>query len=167
MPRSGSTWLYNAARLLLRRAPQGGADLSGGWIGDWRRLPKRRRLLLKVHEFDPFLAKKARLVLYSYRDLRDALASCRRKFDIEPSLEATIQRALQRDRRHCLIGPAEPRIDEQPVQIALVQTRVGERELDRAHGETDRTVVEYPPLGGETQSNDHLLGTLSGHGARV
>src|SRR5262245_15346631 len=68
MPRSGSTWLFNAARLLLRQtvAPD---ELGSGWVGDWARLPKRPWLLLKVHEYDAFLARRARAILYSYRDV--------------------------------------------------------------------------------------------------
>ena len=83
MPRSGSTWLFNAARLLLQQ----NGDLGSGWIGDWARLPRRPSMLLKVHDHDPFLARHARVILYSYRDIRDALASSKRKFQTEPTLE--------------------------------------------------------------------------------
>jgi hypothetical protein len=84
MPRSGSTWLYNAARLLLRR--RHGDALGCGWIGDWRSLPRKPAMLLKIHEIDPFTVKRASVILYSYRDLRDALASNKRKFATEPTL---------------------------------------------------------------------------------
>lgn len=96
MPRSGSTWLFNAARLLLRRSC--GGDLASGWVGDWYQLPRRRTLLLKLHDFDPFLARHAHVVLYSYRDVRDALASSRRKFGIEPMPDLA-RRWIQDDRR--------------------------------------------------------------------
>ena len=46
MPRSGSTWLFNAARLLLRA----NGEPSSGWIGDWSSLPRKPVLLLKVSE---------------------------------------------------------------------------------------------------------------------
>jgi hypothetical protein len=96
MPRSGSTWLFNAARLLLRAA--GVPELSSGWIGDWSSLPKAERLLLKVHDYDGHLARHAPIILYSYRDIRDALASSQRKFGTEPTL-ALARRWLRSDER--------------------------------------------------------------------
>jgi hypothetical protein len=94
MPRSGSTWLFNAARLLLRRAE--GDGLSSGWVEDWPTLPPGRTLLLKVHDFDAPLARRADVVLYSYRDVRDVLASSKRKFGTPPSVEAA-RRLLEQD----------------------------------------------------------------------
>ncbi len=81
MPRSGSTWLYNALRLLLRqRFPRPG-ELACGWVGDLDRIaadaPCR---LVKIHEWDEGLAAQAAFVAWSYRDLRDAMASQHRKF---------------------------------------------------------------------------------------
>jgi hypothetical protein len=66
-------------------------ELTHGWIGDWSRLPRRRCLLVKVHDYLPWLARRATVILYSYRDLRDALASAKRKFGIEPSIELARQ----------------------------------------------------------------------------
>ncbi len=94
MPRSGSTWLFNAARLLLCASE----DPSSGWIGDFACLPKKPLMLLKVHDHDPFLARHARTILYSYRDVRDALASSKRKFATEPTLELARQWLIS-DRR--------------------------------------------------------------------
>jgi hypothetical protein len=90
MPRSGSTWLFNAARLMLLAAVPPG-ELASGWIGDWSRLARRRWRLVKVHDYLPWLARRASVILYSYRDLRDALASAKRKFGIEPSIELARQ----------------------------------------------------------------------------
>ncbi len=94
MPRSGSTWLFNAARLLL----QAHGDTSSGWIGDWASLPRKPVMLIKVHDYDPFLARHARVILYSYRDIRDALASSKRMFHTEPTL-ALARHWLDCDRR--------------------------------------------------------------------
>jgi hypothetical protein len=96
MPRSGSTWLFNAARLLLRRAE--GDGLSSGWVGDWPSLQQGRTVLLKLHDFDAPLVRRADVVLYSYRDVRDVLASSKRKFGTPPSVEAA-KRLLEHDRR--------------------------------------------------------------------
>jgi hypothetical protein len=95
MPRSGSTWLFNAARLLLNNA---GRDVGSGWIGDWATLPKKMWLLLKVHDYDPYLVENARIILYSFRDLRDALASSKRKFGTEPTM-AQSRHWLEADRQ--------------------------------------------------------------------
>lgn len=83
MPRSGSTWLYNALRLLLAR---NGLPYSAGWLTDLEHRVGAVPVLLKVHDFDPALVERAAGIAYSFRDLRDALASARRKFGRTPSL---------------------------------------------------------------------------------
>ncbi len=85
MPRSGSTWLYNVARLALQ-AQHGATAVAAGWIGDRGRLPTAPVQLLKVHDFDAGLAAGAWRVLWSYRDLRDVLASLQRKFGTPATL---------------------------------------------------------------------------------
>ncbi len=94
MPRSGSTWVFNAARLLLRSK----GDLGSGWIEDWATIPRAPTVLVKVHAHDPFLARSAHAILYSFRDIRDALASRKRMFGIDPTLEDARQ-WLKFDRR--------------------------------------------------------------------
>lgn len=85
MPRSGSTWLFNAARLLL----QSRYKISAKWIEDFEDadLCDVDILILKIHEFIPEWVEKADQIIYSYRDIRDAIASAERKFDRIPSLE--------------------------------------------------------------------------------
>lgn len=87
MPRSGSTWLYNAARLLLIEKMGGQEQLSCGWIDDISTLPTREIMLIKIHDFDKTWVEKASLILYSFRDVRDALASAKRKFGLDVKLE--------------------------------------------------------------------------------
>lgn len=50
-------------------------------------LPKRGHTLIKVHEFDEQLVDRAKFIFYSYRDIRDSLASGLRKFGTKPSLK--------------------------------------------------------------------------------
>ena len=84
MGRSGSTWLFNAVRLLhlQRRQP-----VYGYWIGDFdiKRFvlsrPDNGIVLLKTHGFHPVIARHAALVFYSIRDLRDLLASRKRMWN--------------------------------------------------------------------------------------
>lgn len=72
MPRSGSTWLYNAARLLLRAA---GHSVYGEWIYDYDPEHGCTHEVLKIHHHDETLAATADRVLTSRRDPRDVVAS--------------------------------------------------------------------------------------------
>ena len=85
MPRSGSTWLYNTVRLLLERT--GKLDIGAGWIGDFNSFKNHDVVILKIHYYEPVIANNAAMILYSYRDIRDALASFKRKFGNEPTIE--------------------------------------------------------------------------------
>jgi hypothetical protein len=86
MPRSGSTWLYNAVRLLIA-SKTGSADFSAGWIEDFDAMLKAQRMLLKIHDFDESWSKQSSLILYSFRDVRDVLASMNRKFGVTPTFQ--------------------------------------------------------------------------------
>ena len=85
MPRSGSTWLYNTVRLLLERT--GKLDIGAGWISDFYSFKNHDVVILKIHYYEPVIANNAAMILYSYRDIRDALASFKRKFGSEPTIE--------------------------------------------------------------------------------
>ncbi len=81
MPRSGSTWLYNATRLLL---DSGTEEVCGYWKDEFnpcrflRSAGPGRVLLLKMHRYSPSLQRSAATVLYSFRDVRDVIASKKR-----------------------------------------------------------------------------------------
>ncbi len=95
MHRSGSTWMFNAARLLLQRS--GTEKLMSGWIGDVDVLKGEKTvILLKAHRFEPFAARHASTVLYSFRDIRDVLASLKRFSGVEPNIEDT-RKQIRRD----------------------------------------------------------------------
>jgi hypothetical protein len=88
MPRSGSTWLFNAARLLLDH--QNNDNYKAVWIGNIEKQTIENldnTLLIKIHNYDEALASKADLIIYSFRDIRDSIASNERKFTIKPSIE--------------------------------------------------------------------------------
>ncbi|MEE8428667.1 MAG: hypothetical protein V3S33_04105 [Gammaproteobacteria bacterium] len=87
MQRSASTWLYNAARAVLCSNPAIQENLSAGWVDDWDLLPHSRYCLIKTHTFEPTLVTRAQFLLYSYRDVRDVLASMKRKFNFTPTVE--------------------------------------------------------------------------------
>jgi hypothetical protein len=78
MPRSGSTWLFNAVRLLLKYA--GAPDLAGGYVGQSEELLTHRTALIKLHPFHPELAARADVILTTHRDLRDVSASMQRHY---------------------------------------------------------------------------------------
>jgi hypothetical protein len=87
MPRSGSTWIFNAAREVLTSDSAIAENFTCGWIGDMDKMPDKPIMMLKVHDFDLRLVKLASYIFYSFRDIRDALASHARCFGSIPSLE--------------------------------------------------------------------------------
>lgn len=91
MPRSASTWLYNAVRLLLCSREQIAPHFSGGWISDIGKIPRKPFMLLKLHDYFPPLVQQAVGIFYSYRDIRDVLVSLERKFAQAPTLEGAEQ----------------------------------------------------------------------------
>lgn len=97
MPRSGSTWLYNVARLILE-ANFTESECWCGWIEDFRARTARRVNLVKLHEFDDRMAAMADTILYCYRDVRDVLASYDRMWGTPPTVEAAEGLLRQFDR---------------------------------------------------------------------
>lgn len=84
MPRSGSTLVFNALRLLLESDPD--CDLQSAWVRDARNLPRAETYLIKTHGMNVIDAWRASRIVYSYRDPRVALVSMCRKFNTEPSI---------------------------------------------------------------------------------
>ena len=98
MPRSGSTWLYNAVRLLLGDNP----DLVAGWVDD---LARREAALLLVKIHDPSdLADRADLIFTTYRPLAEVAASLGRMGwpnDATAMQQVRDQRAFWGPRSNC------------------------------------------------------------------
>ena len=44
-------------------------------------------MLIKMHTYDPAYVERAHRIVYSYRDIRDVMASNYRKFGFKPSME--------------------------------------------------------------------------------
>lgn len=84
--RSGSTWLYNAVRLLIKGSNCFPGIVCAGWVDDINVQDNNKHYVIKLHEFNEELVSKADFIFYSYRDMRDVLASLKRKFRTEPSL---------------------------------------------------------------------------------
>lgn len=74
MPRSGSTWLYNAVRLAFVLS---GNRVEAGWIHDYINFRKKGIVILKTH-FHPSPTPPD-FCFYSYRDVRDVIASFKRQ----------------------------------------------------------------------------------------
>jgi hypothetical protein len=72
--RSGSTWLFNALRLLLERA---GVPVYALWVNDFdpERAREARTLVVKLHAANPVLAAAATRCYTCHRDLRDVVVS--------------------------------------------------------------------------------------------
>lgn len=91
MPRSASTWLYNVLRECISH--QFAKDpCEFGWIDDVHFPILSKHSVVKVHNFDTCFVHHADFVFYSYRDVRDSLASLERMFNKKPSI--TIARNL-------------------------------------------------------------------------
>ena len=95
MPRSGSTWQFNALRLLLESSGQG---IYSFWIEDWDSEKARhaQSLLVKIHEISPMLAWASWRCFTCHRDLRDIAVSAADlaradgyKVDIVPMMQET------------------------------------------------------------------------------
>lgn len=84
MPRSGSTLIFNALRLLLESDPE--CDLQSAWVRQARSLPRANTYLIKIHGMNVIDAWRASKIVYSYRDPRVALVSMCRKFGGEPTI---------------------------------------------------------------------------------
>jgi hypothetical protein len=84
MTRSGSTWLFNAVRVLLKHS--GAPDLAGGYIGQIDELLTHKTAIIKIHPFNADLAAKADVILTAHRDPRDVAASMQRHYQQEYSI---------------------------------------------------------------------------------
>ncbi len=90
MPRSASTWSFNVAVELLRRAAAG--TVHGGYDENTTRFlksapPMASHLVLKSHLKDPVALSLAQVgaarVIYTWRDLADAVVSFMRMFEAD------------------------------------------------------------------------------------
>ena len=73
--RSGSTWQFNALRLLLRHL---GIAVQFGAGNAREKLSKGTNLLMKIHNYNQWLSDRADYIFTCHRDLRDACASLTR-----------------------------------------------------------------------------------------
>lgn len=88
MPRSGSTWLFNAARLLLEAS---GEDIHAAWVGDRDADHPAPVHLIKAHA-PREVTFPADLVLTTHRPFVDCLASLIRMGWLEAEPEAIRKR---------------------------------------------------------------------------
>lgn len=73
-----------------------GIDLGAGWVEDFNEFGDHDAVLLLVLKYDQTVAEVASAVLYSYRDIRDEMASIKRASGVEPDLEL-VEKALLKD----------------------------------------------------------------------
>ena len=76
MYRSGSTWQFNAVRLLLEELTL--ESINACFISDYKPDPLTSVELIKLHNFDQELAGSADLILTSWRNIVDARKSMER-----------------------------------------------------------------------------------------
>jgi hypothetical protein len=85
MPRSGSTLVYNIARLCAEARYGDGA--GGYWYDDLCSAPSKKCLIVKAHHITRPMRIRAGTMIYSYRDVRDVMVSMLRMFDKQPSVQ--------------------------------------------------------------------------------
>jgi len=135
MPRSGSSWLYNAMRLLLEASTLPG-EFSHYWIADLTPDTKLTPVtLIKVHSYHPLLAGRAAAIVYSYRDVRDALAS-RARFTGTAQVVGEASYYVRHDRRwreraNCVVRYEDLRADADGV-VRAVAKALGAETVDFA-----------------------------------
>jgi len=89
MYRSGSTWMFNAARIAM-------AEIGDvGTATEPESLVGHQHYIVKAHQISPFWINNADVVFLSHRDLRDVVASCHRAFDM-PLLANVAKEALSK-----------------------------------------------------------------------
>lgn len=77
--RSGSTWMFNAIRLILDEFTD---DYYSCWEQDYNPKNPAKYHLVKVHRWRPKLYKDAHLVFTSFRELEGIKGSMQRRADI-------------------------------------------------------------------------------------
>ena len=164
MPRSGSTLLFNIIRILLEEKYNG--KVGSGWLGQLDKIPDSGVYLVKGHTLDPLKMKRASLIFYSYRDLRDALVSRKKKFGREPSLKVVqnwIQQFRLAQKYSNLMLKYELMMADPSVTINQV-AKLLEMEVD-----TDRIQAQLPSTTSRSENTefdpvtllhkDHVTGT--------
>ena len=72
MPRSGSTWVFNAARLILDGHY---SSVHAAWCGDYKATDNSPVHLVKLHKPDEAKSLVPDVVLTSYREFSECIAS--------------------------------------------------------------------------------------------
>ena len=87
MPRSMTTWAFNVIRELIEEPRPRSLWIEPDSAGEADFASTRDAVLGKSHHFSQALADAADVVIYSYRDIRTAAVSARRKFGSECTRE--------------------------------------------------------------------------------
>lgn len=88
MPKSGNSWLYHTTRTILCNAAPIAHDLACGTVEEMQNHTHAKFRLVNARHFDAALVEQAKIIFYSYSDIRDAIANLKQKFGTRPSLRA-------------------------------------------------------------------------------
>jgi len=129
MHRSGSTWQFNALRLLLEHAGQ--APAAGAWP-ERTTLVQATNCVIKLHRPDEELAAQTAMVFTSHRDLRDLVASHHRMFGrsaLPPATTSLLQPILESYAYWSPLAtydmPYEQMIADKPAELGRLATALG------------------------------------------
>lgn len=82
--RSGSTWLYNAVRLLCEHSQKD--VVTHNYVPDFEDMNPETVYIFKMHKFRPAIANRSKIIFTSYRNLPDIKKSLKRCFGSECDL---------------------------------------------------------------------------------
>jgi hypothetical protein len=163
IPRSGSTWLYNAVRLLLSAG--GHEGLEAAWIEDYDPESPAALHLVKLHEPAPALLEKSSLVLTSRRDLRDIACSVRRMDwaksdeDLLAFLEGVVAQHLYWAAAAAHETVYEAMVADRLAEMARIAKALGLSPDQQVLGEVAQHIdrLEHDPGSGDTYDKLSLL----------
>ncbi|MGD9200473.1 MAG: sulfotransferase domain-containing protein [Chitinispirillia bacterium] len=161
MPRSGSTWLYNAVRLLLKH--NSSLDIGAGWIADFNSFMHHDVVILKIHNYEPQIANNAIRILYSFRDIRDVLASFKRKFGGKPSLEQAkmiIENDNKWREKALYIMKYEKMMEEQEMTLRKIAHYLGIEIKNGSCKQINRSIKNMSYTEGKLKNNTYNIENL-------
>jgi hypothetical protein len=129
MHRSGSTWQFNALRLLLEHAGQ--APTAGAWP-ERATLVQAANSVIKLHRPDEELAAQTAMIFTCHRDLRDLVASHHRMFGrsaLPPEAAGVLRPIMESYTYWSTLAvydmPYEQMIADKPAELGRLATALG------------------------------------------
>jgi hypothetical protein len=155
MPRSGSTLLFNVIRLILESA-HGKTGIAHCWVEDLDKPVESDISLIKMHTPSASHYILSEAAFYSYRDIRTALVSYQKKFNMQITkqlIDSWIEHFYLANREKALMFSYE---SLQGIDEALIA-----RVADRLRSQViERDILEQIPQPGSHRGEGYSTATL-------